>query len=58
MFEEEENLRSGRIVSDSKVLDKILFDGNPNPARRSSKKSSRNKPVIFLNPGPDTSKNF
>ena len=34
MFEEEENLRNGRIMSDSKVLEEILLNGNAKPVRK------------------------
>ena len=34
MFEEEENLRNGRIMSDSKVLEEILLNGNAKQSRK------------------------
>ena len=37
MFEEEENLRNGRIMSDTQIFEQILKDGNGKPTRRHGK---------------------
>jgi hypothetical protein len=42
MFEEEENLKNGRILSDTQILEQILRDGNGKPTRRQGN--------IFLKP--------